>query len=650
MSRENWTRIPTAVGELEPVRDDSGKIKDFRWLYANPATADLLLNDARVDLTGKTILEVAPFLKGDPIIDFMAKSFEEKSRTRFVSTQKLQRLVGGMRFVARFETLGHTLISTLEDVSDLARAHDDAIDERRMFEAACDHSVHGLLFTDRRGKIQYANEAIASMLGYDRAALQRRSVNDLIHTDAYEDDVKLSRALLDGSIKQDIRDKVFIRADGSEMYVSVAMSVVDDFIDGKPLFIGHIRDVTRQREQDRRLKQALVQAEEAARLKSQFLANMSHEIRTPLNGVIGMAQVLEHSELTPEQAENLAVLKESGNTLMVLLNDILDLSKIEAGKLDITPVKADLRHKLSRVFRVHRVAASEKGLGFRTVIHPSVPSRLVFDPIRLRQCLDNLISNAVKFTEEGEIIVAITSGENIRGEHLITVHVSDTGTGIPEHMQEKIFDAFQQMDGTRTRSHGGTGLGLAITRQLATIMGGSLSLKSEVGKGSVFTLCIKTGATESPTLSPNEIKFVEVDRDQPVKLSRKRALIVDDNEINRRVAKSLLSSYNIDCDEAGDGLQALEILDNHDFDVVLLDIHMPVMDGVRTFEKIRQKPGRAGVVPVIALTADAMSGDREKFLGLGMTGYVSKPIDERALVTEIGRVLQTDIAPLDLSA
>ncbi|MEM7767281.1 MAG: ATP-binding protein [Pseudomonadota bacterium] len=646
MLREDWMLVPTPIGELEPVRSPDGEIEDFRWIAANPATVELVLGDRDDTLVGRTILGVMPFLKGQPIIDFMIEVFETGQGGQFVTSQGSRKDLFGMRFMARFAPLGHSLISTLEDVSSLIEAREAAVDKHHMFETACDHSVHGLILSDKDGNVHYANAAMCDMLGYSAEELHGLTSAEVVHPDDIGRNRDIVELLADGTLSQDVHEKRYIKADGSVLHVSVALTVVQKYRDGAALYINHVRDITQQREQVLRLKQALVQAEEAARLKSQFLANMSHEIRTPLNGIIGMAQILQHTELTDDQAENLAVLQESGHTLMALLNDILDLSKIEAGKLDVTPVKADLRHKLSRMFKLHEMAAAEKGVAFRSVIHPTVPSRLVFDPVRVRQCLDNLLANAVKFTSAGEIIIAITCGENVRGEHLVTVHVSDTGTGIPPEKQNQVFEAFQQVDGTVTRSHGGSGLGLAITRQLATLMGGGLSVKSEVGRGSVFTLTFKAGATVSPRLSPHAIRIEDPVSSPVPQLGQRRVLIVDDNSINRRVARILLSNYGIESDEATEGIEALDRLATQTYDLVLLDIHMPVLDGVRTFERLRQLPGGARDVPVIALTADAMSGDREKYLAMGMTGYVSKPIDERVLIAEIGRVLQTEISPL----
>jgi hypothetical protein len=396
--------------------------------------------------------------------------------------------------------------------------------------------------------------------------------------------------------------------------------------------------VREERRKAHELRDALNRAEQATRLKSEFLANMSHEIRTPLNGVLGMAQVLAHGKLTETQAEQVGVILDSGNTLMVLLNDILDLSKIEAGRMDLSPVPGDLRHKLSGLFKLHEAAAKEKGINIRLFVDPSVPSSLIFDPVRVRQCVGNLVSNAIKFTAKGEVMIVVTSEPIINGDHRVVIHVSDTGLGIAADKVDRIFESFAQEDGSTTRKFGGTGLGLSITRRLARMMGGDVTAVSEPGRGSIFTL--KFVAHASAATAGGSKNMIQM----PVRTARTgltgcRALVVDDNGINRRVARSFLEYYGIIIREASDGNEALEIMAKETFDFVLMDIHMPGLDGEEAFKRLRTSGSLNRLVPVIALTADSMHGDREKFLAKGFDGYVSKPIDERTMITAISQIL-----------
>ena len=381
-------------------------------------------------------------------------------------------------------------------------------------------------------------------------------------------------------------------------------------------------------------------------MKSEFLANMSHEIRTPLNGVLGMAQTLASETLTPSQQEQVSIILESGHALMVLLNDILDLSKIEAGKLEISPVASDLRHKLSSLFKLHESVAKEKGIKLSLFVHPDVPSSLTFDPVRLRQCVGNLVSNAIKFTEKGEVMIVVTTDaiEDTESQR-VTIHVSDTGCGIAPDKLDRIFDSFSQEDGSTTRRFGGTGLGLSITRKLARMMEGDVTVVSEQGRGSVFTLTFNAQVVAAP-YSKQPLKAVQIrEARRRTSLSGCQVLVVDDNAINLRVASTFLANHDISVTTAQDGKDALERLGRKPFDIVLMDIHMPGLDGAEAFRRLRMSASPNRLIPVIALTADSMAGDRERYLSMGFDGYVSKPIDERTLISAMSQVLSVSAAP-----
>lgn len=406
--------------------------------------------------------------------------------------------------------------------------------------------------------------------------------------------------------------------------------------------ISFTADVTTLRQRERELKRARAEAQAGSEAKSRFLAAMSHEIRTPLNGIIGMSQALASRDLHGAEREMIEAIQDSSRTLMSLLNDILDLSKVEAGKLDISPVPDDLRHKLRRMEKIHRARAQEKGLSFRLVIDPRMPGQLSIDPVRVRQCIDNLVSNAIKFTPAGSVIVAATfeaeSGRSGAGR--VRIHVSDTGIGITPEQRANLFENFNQAERSTTRRFGGTGLGLAITRRLARLMGGDVTVASRPGQGSVFTLTFLAGHVEAAQYTgPADPERPARPSEKSRSLRGRRALVVDDNPINRRVARLFLEPSGLQVTEAESGQEALRALGEAPYDAVLMDIHMPFMDGVETFRRIRTSGQPWADVPVIALTADAMSGDRDKFLGLGMTGYVAKPIDERALQAALTEAL-----------
>ena len=405
-------------------------------------------------------------------------------------------------------------------------------------------------------------------------------------------------------------------------------------------------DITELRQRKRELEALRREAEAANQAKSAFLANMSHEIRTPLNGILGMAQVLADDDLEPEDREQVDIILESGKTLKALLEDVLDLSKIEAGHMELAPADCDLEKILRRQYSLWLPRAQEKGLALRLAIAPGLPQHLRLDPIRFGQCLSNLISNAIKFTERGVVRISVSSRE-APGGYAVSVSVTDTGIGMSPETAERLFAPFTQADTSIARRYGGTGLGLVITRRLAQLMGGDVVLRSDEGKGSTFTLTLTAEAASSAAPS-------EADLARPTTLSQgkaqsalrgKRILLVDDHMLNRRVARLFLAPAGYAIVDAENGVQALERLAAEAFDLVLLDIHMPVMDGLETLKRIRADPSAWSSIPIIALTADAMSGDRERYLDEGMDGYLSKPIDKQALLAEMARLLTAKRAP-----
>jgi signal transduction histidine kinase/ActR/RegA family two-component response regulator len=402
--------------------------------------------------------------------------------------------------------------------------------------------------------------------------------------------------------------------------------------DGSAAVLGVVLDVTafRQAEADA----GAMKAESKA--KSAFLASMSHEIRTPLNGMLGMAQALAQDELAPHQRAKVELLIDSGRTLMTVVNDILDHSKIAAGKMDIAPVEVDLAQQLRAAADLFRPRAEEKGLRIELAIDVDMPPRLRLDPVRVRQCFNNLLSNAIKFTHRGHVAVTARLVHRPGEAPMVEIDVTDTGVGMDAEQVSRLFTEFGQADETVTRRFGGTGLGLAISRRLARIMGGDITVASRPGEGSTFRLTVK--AEEATGAEPHA---AESARTPPRATMRgKRLLLVDDNAINRRVVQMFLAPYGPEIAEAANGQEALDRLGLESFDLILMDVHMPVMDGVEAVRRIRECGKPWAGMPAIMLTADAMQGDRERYLAAGATGYVSKPIDQRELLTAIVSALQ----------
>ena len=485
------------------------------------------------------------------------------------------------------------------------------------------------------GKYTGCNLAYEEFMGQPRQAIVGKSVYEFIDKQTADRLSEKDAELMANPGKQSYTWRI-TRPDGENREVSFDKATITD---DKGTVLGIVcimSDITE-------MMQARRQAEQASRAKGQFLANMSHEIRTPMNGVIGMTTLLLDTDLDDKQRGYVETIRTSGDSLLYVINDILDYSKIEAGKLVLQFEEFDLREMLNDCIDILAPRAKEKNLELFCDIKPDVPVRVVSDGGRIRQILLNLAGNAVKFTETGSVSISVEKSHQKQDSTMLRFSVIDTGIGIDVQDKDALFGSFFQVDGSFTRRFGGTGLGLAISKQLVELLGGEISVESEKGRGSTFYFTVNLHAVDRIVAPEDGLVLQPVEKNL-----ERRILLVEDNRINLQVAIGVLAKLGYrNVDTAIDGTKALEALARQAYDLVLMDLSMPEKDGFETTRLLRSSAETVmnARVPVVALTAHAMRGDRERCLEAGMNGYLSKPLDPQ----ELDR-LMTEVWRLDLSA
>lgn len=505
------------------------------------------------------------------------------------------------------------------------RLSETAKSEQAKYKRLREFASDGIHILNQEGDVIECSQSFAELLGYTYEEAQNLNVEDW--------DAKFPRDELSNIIKDLIKnprkfETKHQRKDGSIFDVQINAKGID--LNGELLLYASSRDISEQKKLEHDLVQAKNKSENALKAKSIFLANMSHEIRTPLNGILGLTNLIEHHSKDETVLDYASSIKDCGESLLVIINDILDISKVEAGKLDLESVPVDIMKLVKTTLTPFQQSLKERKIDLELIQIKPDPGYLLGDPVRLRQVLFNLIGNAVKFTSKGTVKIQVQFGEKKRGKTPVTFSVIDSGVGIPKNRIDSIFRPFEQVDAATTRKFGGTGLGLAICKKLVDMMGGKIQVESEEGKGSHFSFSVNLKeAKKDHNYQPQPSQTHSLPKDNNLSL-----LIAEDNEINRLIIEKLLLKMGVSqIDFAVNGQIACEMVEEKDYDLILMDVQMPILDGYEATKIIREFA--PNTLPIVGLSANVFKEDKDHARQCGMSDYLEKPIK----ADQVARVL-----------
>lgn len=639
--------------------DSSGRIRSI-----NPA-AELMFGYPGIKLAGLHVSQLMPGLTGEQLEELVAEGQNVRSATGAdMGREYFARRSSGQQFpveirVSEVRHFDHsTYTGIVRDISSRKAVERQLAATTSRLESVLDAATQvSIIATDTRGLITVFNRGAELMLGYAAEEVIGRETPAIIHV---EEEVTARSAQLTEELGREIagfetfvayaregkfdqREWTYVRKDGSRFTVDLTVTAVHN-ADGDLIgFLGVAADVTERNAAQQAIIQAKEAAEQASQAKSDFLANISHEIRTPMNGILGMCELLESSPLSDEQTNYVRTLKTCGEALLEIINEVLDFSKIEAGRIELDPVPFSLRKFISESLQTLVYTAENKGIRLGWNVAEGIPDRLVGDFVRLRQILLNLVGNAVKFTSEGRVEVDVQCGEVDDRNVEIEIVVVDSGIGIPTAKQREIFEPFAQADSSTTRHYGGTGLGLSIVSRLVEAMQGTLSLESVVGEGTTFRIRLSFERDQEEFVAPDAERFSagacesEAIRHEPQGL---RLLVAEDNPINQYYVRHLLEAAGHRVALAHNGQQAVELFQKESFDLILMDVQMPVMDGFQAVAAIRELEKSVGRhTPIVALTAHAGRDYELRCREHGFDEYVAKPFRAQTLNTIMAQLL-----------